>query len=169
MRTTLEPGMILSNFPPVGGDGGGLFDSGCNPSGVVKVRIECGYIKHNGTKYMNTIKRIWLDFQDPSPESDSIFYGYPVHGTGLFDTPNKTFTFPLGKDDQIVRVVVWSDGVLANAVQFHTEAGIISAMYGMPGPDATSSEFQGHTLVGVYGRFGVVIDKLGFSFATTVL
>jgi hypothetical protein len=174
MRT---PPHLLSNIAAFGGDGGGMFDSGCNLSGVKKVRIECGYMKHNGTKYMNTIKRIWLDFHTPSLGEDVIFHGYAADGTSGWDkfigAYNTTFTFELGGEDQIVKIVVWSDGILANAVQFHTEMGIISPMYGMPATPANSFTFQGRCdsdsrLVGVHGRFGGAIDKLGFSFATFI-
>jgi hypothetical protein len=166
MKLTPGTKMALSKDPAVGGNVGGMFDSGFNPSGVEKVRIECGSIKHNGRKYMNTIERIWIDFRCPTTDSPAnvIFHGYPVHKQG-----NKIFTFKLRPDDKLVKAVVWSDGVLANAVQFHTESGIVSPMIGMPARGAQVTKFQGgcgSELVGVHGRFGGVIDKLGFSFAT---
>ena len=170
MMLTLEPGtkVHMSKLPAVGGNGGSPFDSGCNPSGVKKVRIECGFIFLKRTFYLSSIKRLWLDFNIPQPDPNGdhgVFHGYFLNPS-LY---NKVFTFGLDPNDQIVKIVVWSDGILANAVQFHTEIGLISPMYGIPLPTSIATEFQGEygsTLAGVHGRFGNFIDKLGFSFAT---
>jgi Jacalin-like lectin domain len=160
--------MTLSKFAAVGGDGGCLFDSGCNTSGVTKVRIECEPIRHNGKQYLNTIKRIWLEFHCPTadcPARPVTYPGYPLP-RGDYEVS----TFIVEPYDQIVKIVVWSDGILVNAIEFHTKQGCVSPRYGMPTIGGhTVAEFQGDDssiLVGVHGRVGSAIEKLGFSFAT---
>ena len=166
---TLAPGtkLTMSKLPAVGGNGGNLFDSGCNPSRVKKVRIECGYFLFHKTEYVSTIKRLWFEFdhrQTDLAKGDVFYNGCPKNTDG-----NKMATFELYPNDEIVKIVVWSDNKLAHAVQFHTEMGIVSPMYGIPLPNSTATEFQGEDgsrLAGVHGRFGAAMDKLGFSFVT---
>ena len=64
---------------------------------------------------------------------------------------------------------VWADDMVVNAVQFHLASGHISPRYGIPACAENPTTFageKGSQLVGVYGRFGGVIDSLGFRFAT---
>ncbi|CAB9519546.1 expressed unknown protein [Seminavis robusta] len=164
-----EPRMkkwTLTKLEAVGGKGGHLFDSGCNPSGVKKVRIEYGKFDWNGNKYLCLVKRVFLDFTDGNAVS--------YIGCGVCTTGKVTSTFELCPNDEISKVVVWSDDKYVTAIQFYTMAGIVSPMYGIPkdknSKDKNSVEttFEGgpgSRLVGIHGRFAGVIDKLGFTFA----
>ena len=148
---------------PAGGNGGGQFDSGHNLSGVTSVSIECGSFNWE-QKYDFTIKRIFLEFEEANCKD--MFWGHGVDNKG----ENKIFKLDLPPDDVIEKVVVWADHRLANAVQFHLASGHVSQMYGIPAPGAKETVFggeEGTQLSGVYGRFGGVIDSLGFSFAKT--
>ncbi|CAB9498782.1 unknown protein [Seminavis robusta] len=147
------------------------FDSGCNPSGVKSVQVECGKCFLRGTaSYKSTVKRIFLQFhQNVTPETDAIYWGCPV------DTENNiTFTFEVGPGDEIVKILVWSDGWCIHAVQFHTGAGVVSPRFGIPQEAIVSfaskvTAFEGtpgSRLVGIHGKFGGSIHELGFSFAT---
>eukprot|EP00535_Pseudo-nitzschia_heimii_P008404 CAMPEP_0197192366 /NCGR_PEP_ID=MMETSP1423-20130617/24963_1 /TAXON_ID=476441 /ORGANISM="Pseudo-nitzschia heimii, Strain UNC1101" /LENGTH=193 /DNA_ID=CAMNT_0042645233 /DNA_START=104 /DNA_END=685 /DNA_ORIENTATION=+ len=158
--------VMIDKQKAVGGSGGYLFDSGCNLSGVRKIRIQCGrYSKHNDV-YRNTIKRVFLEFKKPSPANNLRFPSY--------DGPFKPDKFrerilETEPDDPIIRVDIWTDGKVVNAIQFHMRSGFISEVYGLPQSDSESYSFAATQpdsyLVGIHGSFGEVIDKLGFTFA----
>ncbi|CAB9498780.1 Jacalin-related lectin [Seminavis robusta] len=162
--------LSLAKIPGVGGNGGRPFDSGCNPTGVWQVHVECGpifsYVLQNGKYYTSTVKRIFLRFHKTcSNRGDAIYYHWYPAGLNV---GTKKYFFNVNDGDSIVKTVVWSDGFLVNAIQFYTEKGIVSPMYGLPRPESLESEFkgpQGSQLVGIHGRYGAAIDKLGFSFA----
>mmetsp|Transcript_30448 Transcript_30448/g.37052 ORF Transcript_30448/g.37052 Transcript_30448/m.37052 type:complete len:190 (-) Transcript_30448:186-755(-) len=163
-----EPGSNLTMYKhkAVGGNGGYSFDSGCNPSGVTKVHIECGYMRFHGFTYLSTIKRIFLEFSSSCGEQKVPMY----HGCGVEKSDNKTFTFYATASDPIAKVNVWSDERVAKAVQFETRNGVISPMYGITEAGETLTVFQGGNdahLVGIHGRFGGLIDMLGFTFASS--
>lgn len=153
----------------VGGDGGIPFDSGCNPFGVKKVTVTTGPFWGN----KEVIQRIHLEFNYPTSagsESETLpsFPSFAVHNEEG-DTDNKVGSLVLYPNDCIVQVDVWSTGIV-RAVQFHTKCGIISPLFGSPTGDSVMTEFRAPAeedaeLVGVHGRYGGVIDKLGFSFA----
>lgn len=174
MRLTMKSGskLILDKPQPVGGSGGQRFDSGCNLSGVAKVHIECGYINMSGfysCVCRSTIKRIYLEFNKPSDPQCRKEPSY--HGFEYKRPDDRMRTFVLDPNDEIVKIVVWTEGTLANAVCFHTRMGLISQTYGIPKDGTETVEFhggKGRRLVGVYGRFGYVIDSLGFTFASIV-
>jgi hypothetical protein len=165
---------------PAGGSGGSRFDSGSHPMGVSRIHIECGSLSIPGFDTCQlTIKRVFLEFHSPEatssstschPELEEKIPSYQGHACYKAVT-NITFTFQLEPNDWIEQAVVWTDGILANAVQFYTKAGIESPLYGIPKDDGKRVVFgggehqegSGH-LVGVYGRFGGVIHSLGFKF-----
>jgi hypothetical protein len=163
--------LVLEKSPAAGGSGGSRFDSGCNTSGVTKIRIECGCIDFEAFFAESTINRVFLEFLKPT-DSDDIhvpsYHGYEIENPR---GRNQTFTFALDPGDEIVKAVVWTDGIIANAVEFHTQMGNVSPIYGIPKDGSKAVEFQGgpgSKLVGIYGRFGQVIDSLGFTFASLV-
>eukprot|EP00534_Pseudo-nitzschia_fraudulenta_P014246 CAMPEP_0201248244 /NCGR_PEP_ID=MMETSP0852-20130820/56057_1 /ASSEMBLY_ACC=CAM_ASM_000632 /TAXON_ID=183588 /ORGANISM="Pseudo-nitzschia fraudulenta, Strain WWA7" /LENGTH=93 /DNA_ID=CAMNT_0047546933 /DNA_START=5 /DNA_END=286 /DNA_ORIENTATION=+ len=71
---------------------------------------------------------------------------------------------------RIVRIDVWTDGTLVNALRFRFDSGEITETYGMPLSCEPTASFEGKCpgsiLVGIHGRFSGVLDKLGFSFST---
>ena len=165
--------MTLHKLPCAGGKGGHPFDSGVNPYGVARVHVECSPFKKLGhiEPYASTIARVFVDFHRSTGTDKNQFYWgcAPVSGKAGHD--RKSFTFELLSGDEICKVVVWSDGIVANAVQIHTQLGIVSPMYGIPPHGSKPQEFQAPEggsshLVGFYGRFGAVIDSLGFTFAS---
>lgn len=155
------------NAPSVGGRGGHAFSSGSVPSGATQVTVTIGgFLGWERRVYQWTLKRIHLEFKGQNKESTkSIYKGYEVDG---WDTAH-TSTFTLMPDDRIVKAVVWSDDRVANAVQFYTAMGVVSPMYGSPEANCKVTVFEGKddncTLVGVYGRYGGVLDAVGFAFA----
>lgn len=158
--------------PSAGGSGGVEFDSGSNPSGVAKIHIECGSYDWDGYKCQSIIKRVFLEFMtpaNPSSKREPTYNGYSVHSA---KNNNTMSTLELAPCDEVIKVVVWTDGIFANAVQFHTDTGIISQRYGICNTRSKAYAFkgeQGAHLAGVYGRFGGLIDSLGFTFATDML
>jgi len=159
--------LVLCQPQPAGGTSGHKFDSGCNPQGVAKIRIECGERNWKGIRFLSCVKRVFLDFHKMVPSSscpDAIYWGCGVHISN-----NKTFTFDLAPGDEIFKAVVWSEGMVVNALQFHTKLGYLSPVFGIPRDNAKTTEVGGEesaSLVGIYGRFGAVIDSLGFTFAS---
>jgi hypothetical protein len=145
--------------PAFGGSGGYQFDSGRNVSGLTSISLECGWYYQ-----LNVIKRIYLGFRNSSHEADPMFY----HLVPSHESASSTeFTFKLDADDTIVKVVVWSHGTYVNAIQCHTAYGNVSPLFGTHKENAKSVEFKGQAgeqLVGMYGKYGGVIDSVGFSF-----
>ena len=163
--------LSLYKPPSVGGSGGHKFDSGCNPSGVVRVHVEVSpFHWERFGPYDSTIARVFMDFQNPTTSSshkNQFYWG----ADGTTQGSRNTFTFKVPQEDSIYKVVVWSDGMVANAVQFYTRFGYISPLYGMEVDNSKSTTFQApegtdSQLVGVYGRFGGIIDSLDFAFAS---
>lgn len=114
---------------------------------------------------MSTIKRVFIDFNKNNSDKDATCFGHSVDNPG---GRNRVFSFEVDPNDPIIKAVVWANDTLANAVQFHTSSGHISPMYGTPHHEAKATTFggrEGSHLVGIYGRFGGVIDSLGFTFA----
>jgi hypothetical protein len=149
--------------PAFGGSGGYQFDSGCNHSGVTSISLECGF------KYPNEfrVKRVYLGFRNSSNEVNPSFYH--LDPTDKSSATNREFTFKLDADDTIVKVVVWSHGTYVNAIQVHTAYGNVSPLFGTHNESAKSVEFKGQAgeqLVGMYGKYGGVIDSVGFSFGS---
>ena len=166
----LHPKVAIDKQEAVGGNGGYFFDSGCNLFGLRKVHVNCGPFDWNNKHYASTIKRIFLEFERPTHSQQGKYLSpsyvqYAVYGDSA------TTTFEIDADDSIVRIDVWASDDLVNAVQFYLKSGLVSELYGAPyiyGSKLTS--FVGKNpdskLVGVHGRFGGVIDKLGFNFAS---
>ncbi|CAB9498781.1 expressed unknown protein [Seminavis robusta] len=149
---------------PAGGKGGQLFDSGVNFSGVKSFNIVYGP-GYSGPHYLKaTIRRVFITFQDDGVFDDDmrndLYQGQRLSAS----SSNGELSFNVGPDDPIVKVTVWTDGTLANAVQFQVKSGFVSQLYGAPPVEAQPHEFQGDQLVGVYGAFGDAMDSLGFSF-----
>merc|ERR1712183_1011047 len=154
----------------VGGKGGGEFDSGCNLSGICKVHIHHGnFFFGNKFAYYNcVIKRIFLEFNKPT-QSNKKQKGEPwygQHGTNGHTTEN---TILLNSNDRIVKIDVWTDGFIVNAIRFVMKSGTISQIYGRPAGSYKSFEGKNEKsqLVGIHGRYGGIIDSLGFTFAST--
>jgi len=64
---------------------------------------------------------IFTKFVPSSSCPDAIYWGCGVHISN-----NKTLTFDLAPGDEIFKAVVWSEGMVVNAVQFHTKLGYLS-------------------------------------------
>lgn len=173
MQLTTKQGQewIAEKLAATGGDGGHPFDSGCMPSGIAKVVIQCGawFGPPLSRHYKWIVKRIYVHgpkVESENPRELPIYLGFPVHP----DSSDRTLTFDLAVDDQIVKVVVWNGERVVTAVQFYTRRGLISPLYGFHGANDKETVFEGKTsdshLAGVHGRFGGVIDKLGFTFVS---
>lgn len=114
------------------------------------------------------MKRVTLDFNSfrlgssSTSEDDIIYHAFDMDD----DDENRTFTFDIGSLDTIAKIVVWANRYV-NAIQVHMESGIISPMYGVPGDEALETEYFGgkdSQFVGIYGRYGGVMDSIGFRF-----
>lgn len=160
MSTTRLVENVTKNIA-VGGAGGQLFDSGVNPSGLASIEVETGAYKQN---YVNVIKRLHLTFRDGHTTKENIYWGISCHPQN-----NKSFHFPIDQHDSIESIHIWADEKLVCAVQFHTKAGITSPMFGAPPKKIEDSatviklDQPNENIVGIYGRFGGVVDKLGIT------
>jgi hypothetical protein len=160
--------------PTVGGPGGYLFDSGCNPEGVKKIFIVCGEYSSptTGINCRSSIKRIYFD-EAPEKGKDVIYHAVGVDvPTRNGAVQNKDFTVDIGPDESIVKIKVWTNDEIVNAVQFHMNNGRISPMYGTgwncngKEPSTLLEGTDDSIVVGFHGRYAGVIESLGFSFAT---
>lgn len=81
--------------------------------------------------------------------------------------------FDQGSDEIKVVVCFGGEWSVVRALQFHTGFGVILPMYGIKAASSQPTKFQGSenssSLVGIYGRYGGVIDSLGFPFASVEL
>jgi len=152
----------------VGGDLGYRFDSGCNPTGVTKIHIVCGHFKYDKKEYKWAVLRVFLEFADSSKNPS--YHVYQI-SRGILST------FQVNPGDKITKIVVWADELSAHALQIHTKYGIISELYGCPNQESKPHEFYGGSafegrddieLVGVHGKCGELLDRLGFTFAAVV-
>ena len=154
----------------VGGDGGYVFDSGCNPSGVTKIHILCGHFRSYKKEYKWAILRVFLEFADSPSSKHPSYHVYEISR----GTPS---TFVVSPGDKITKIVIWADELSAHALQIHTKNGIISELYGCLDQDSKPHVFHGDStyrirddieLVGVYGKCGELLVRLGFRFAEVV-
>ena len=122
--------VALDQQTAVGGKGGIAFDSGCNLSGLRKVHIHCGPFYHEGVDtYDSTIKRIFLEFDKPFHLKDA--RGEPSYngcGIGMNKDRDTQSIFELNPSDSIVRIDVWNDGFVVNAIRFFMKSGAISQL-----------------------------------------
>lgn len=175
---TALPTLILDKQDSVGGFGGCEFDSGCNLSGVKKVYIYVGsaVLLERQSMYTSTIRRIYFEFETPFDASSNNFMGrlsptYEATSTLWSIIGSSPCVLDVDASDPIVKIDVWTDEVLANAVRFHFRSGAISETYGTkparrPDPISFEGRSRGHSrLVGLHGRYGGAIDRLGFRFA----
>jgi hypothetical protein len=161
--------MKLYKESPVGGKGGKIFDSGCNLSGVHKVRIHCGPFHHAGHNYPSSILRIFLEFKDASRSPNYCGFTYKA----------STFhTFEVDQGDKISNIEVWHDHYCVTGLQFSTVSGHISHLFGTPSESDNKANFPAEIdskdgkkmvdLVGVHGSFGGLLDSVGFTFGHVV-
>jgi hypothetical protein len=167
---------VLDKQDSVGGTGGHVFDSGCNPSGLRKVRIELNayHYKINNKTFPSLIRRIFLEFNNHPTDSnlDTKQERHPQY-VGFTGKPNdKLCTFDLvDPNDPLVKVNVWSDDICVTGVNFILKSGTISQLNGFPSESDTLTTFEGQNgsaMVGIHGRYGTVIDRLGITFAKTI-
>ena len=124
-----NPTVTLDKQKAVGRDhvGAMFFYSGCNLSGLRKVHIYCGY--YHDRVYRSAIKRIFLEFDKPSHSNDNREPSYT--GIGMSKTAGHTDTliiFEPNTNDPIVRIDVWTMGVIVNGIQFFMRSGAISQL-----------------------------------------
>ena len=114
----------------IGGRGGysRLFDSGCNLSGVMKVIIR---LSEN-----LKIHSIYLDFARPN----GLVPFYMETKTQPINRWYIERDFEVNAGDSIVRIDVWTENDILQALQFHTKHALISELFGVPdaNPDAHS-------------------------------
>ena len=144
----------------VGGTGGQPFDSGVNTSGLAVIHVETGCW---GNAYINIIKRIHLTFRDGFSTENNIYLGIACHQRN-----NHRMQFVIAPHDSVQKVLLWADTVCVHAIQFHTQSGMVSPMFGIPSQDGIEpTEFvldePNETIVGLFGRFGGIVDKLGLT------
>mmetsp|Transcript_3484 Transcript_3484/g.7956 ORF Transcript_3484/g.7956 Transcript_3484/m.7956 type:complete len:316 (+) Transcript_3484:145-1092(+) len=174
---TALPTLICDKQDSVGGFGGYEFDSGCNLSGVKKVYVYIGSTILFGrlSLYPSTIRRIYFEFETPINALSKNFTGrlsptYGAKSTLWSIIGSSPCVLEVDANDPIVKIDVWTDTVLANAVRFHFRSGAISETYGTkparrPDPVSFEGRSRGNSrLVGLHGRYGSAIDRLGFSF-----
>ena len=164
--------VVIERQEAVGGNGGHLFDSGCNLFGLRTVHIKCGPFESNSKSYTCLIKRIFLEFERPTHSPEGSYQSPSYLGLNVYGN-SSGYNFEVDADDSIVRIDVWASDDFVNALQFHLKSGLVSELYGTPyifGSELTSFEGKNPNskLVGVHGRFSGVIDKLGFTFAAIV-
>lgn len=172
----IKPGSKLFTQAAVGGNGGYIFDSGCNPSGVTKVHIDCSEFRSGGFNYKMAIRRVFLKFEDnlsfkhPSYDAFEALYA---------DASNIiSFAFETPSGDKISKISVWNDVRCVQALQFQTQSGRVSQVFGMITNESCRHDFEGGSrfqggdddvhLVGVHERCRGLIDKLGFTFGSVV-
>ncbi len=160
-----DPKLPIGKQAGVGGDIGQLVDSGFNQCDFRNIHIECG----PQGPYQYTIKRIFLEFR-PLVYPQSRYFTPSYQGTDVDSGSNEIRTFAIYRGDPVVRIDFWATDYHVNAVQFHNSSGLVSEVYGCPHhTNCKFTSFKGKhphsNLVGVYGRFGEAIHKLGFTFA----
>jgi len=79
--------------------------------------------------------------------------------------PYTTLRFRVPVGSQIVKVLVWRSGPVIGAIQCFTNQGEQSPIMGVRRDGVEPVAYEGHALVGMYGRYGGVIDNIGFRFA----
>lgn len=152
---------------PVGStrEGGQVFDSGCNVSGVRKVCVRHGRVPITWFKYQHVIKDIVLEFNENFDDADD-----DNSNSATMNTDSES-VLKIDRDDCINRIDVWTDNKFVTAVRFHLASGCKSKIYGvLPDPSPPPISFRGNRsvsrLVGVHGTRGKgFLQRLGFTFA----
>lgn len=107
-----------------------------------------------------------MEFKEPTEPQTRLEPVYQM--SGYEHHSDRTYTFALNSNDEIDKVVVWTDGRTPKGVRFHTRNGSVSQIYGLPEDGAESVEFgqgKGCRLVGIYGNFNFAsLHSLGFTF-----
>ena len=154
---------------PVGstGKGGLVFDSGCNFSGVRKVRVRHGKISTSWFSSRHVIKDIGLEFNETSDDDNNNSNNSNNNSSTTTETDCESI-FNIDGDDSILRIDLWTDHRFVTGVRFHLASGQKSKIYGeLPDPSPPPTSFRGLRLVGVHGtRSGRgFLQRLGFTFA----
>lgn len=168
LRTLVDITNVV-RMPGYGGNGGSLFDSGVNPSGVAKVQLELGYFSWFSALYPHgcksphvcVVKRFHVSFRDGMDTSHAIYHGQPVDQEG----ENARCVFSIPRGDSISSISIWSDQYCVNAIHITLASGVMSPMFGTPSHSASMAVIntQNQTVLGIHGRYGGVMDKLGFT------
>lgn len=167
-----NPVLLVDKQMAVGNDRGLDFDTGCNFSGVRRLRITVE--TYNSTGYQLCIGHLLLDFESPFKKS------HKANGDGnwvptiTIKKPNQSSTtIEIDETCPIVRIDVWDGGNRITALRFHFQSGEISKTFGTTDYKEPTASFEGKCpgskLVGVHGRaYGCSLTKLGFSFASPI-
>jgi hypothetical protein len=168
-----------------GGGGGNLFDSGCNLSGIQKIEVYAGnsYLG-NRHGHKSVILRIVLYYNDGT-DTSTLLYQHPnalsktaVRQEFQVSSSNTSRGGRSCSGEQINKVLVWAAHEVW-AVQFYTNHGRISPIMGgspLVGGDMEPVEYatpqdlkKHHGLVGMFGAYGALMDRIGFSFGVTAI